>query len=180
MYKKYFSPKATLSLKMIMTELPIDMFNNKRNSKSRGFKTQQQIFKRQQKKSEQKAIKPVTKELVKQSKPKQPKMPTKQKAENKDIQNMLDETYEGEEDAYILLEEIAIQLRSEAYKAYLEELDELYEKFRMEEMEKEFQRQWEKKKNFEDDFDLEDNYNFWEGYEEYESEDKIRNPHLYA
>ena len=61
---------------------------------------------------------------------------------------MLDETYEGEEDAYILLEEIAIQLRSEAYKAYLEELDELYEKFRMEEMEKEFQRQWEKKKNF--------------------------------
>ena len=100
-------------------------------------------------------------------------MPTKQKAENKDIQNMLDETYEGEEDAYILLEEISIQLRSEAYKAYLEELD---EKMRIQEIEEEVQQE----RKFVHDFDWEDNYNFWEGYEEYESEDKIRNPHLYA
>jgi hypothetical protein len=167
---------------MIMTELPIDMINNKRNSKSRSFKTRQQIFKRQQKqlkqvsdlpKKFQKAIKAITKELVKQPKPKQPKMPTKQKAENKDIQNMLDETYEGEEDAYILLEEISIQLRSEAYKAYLEELD---EKMRIQEIEEEVQQE----RKFVDNFDLDDYYNFWEGYEEYESEDKIRNPHLYA
>ena len=165
-----------------MTELHINMINNKRDSKSRSFKTHQQIFKRQEKqlkqvsdlpKKFQKAIKSVIKELVKQPNPNQPKIPKKQKAENKDIQNMLDETYEGEEDAYVLLEEIAIQLHWEAYKAYLEELD---EKMRIEDLEEELQQ----KKKFEDDFYLEDNFNFWENYEDYESEDKMRNPHLYV
>ncbi len=169
-----------------MTELPNNMINNKQNNKSRSFKAHQQKFKRQKKQTEQisclpkkfqKVIKTISVQLVKQPKPKPakiPKIPKKQKAENKYIQNMLDETYDGEEDAYILLKEIAIQLHSEAYKAYLEELD---EKMRIEEIEEDIQRE----RKFEDDFDLDyDNYNFWEGYEEYESEDKIRNPHLYA
>jgi hypothetical protein len=168
---------------MIMTELPNNMINNKQNNKSRSFKAHQQKFKRQKKQTEQisclpkkfqKVIKTISVQLVKQPKPKPAKIPKKQKAENKYIQNMLDETYDGEEDAYILLKEIAIQLHSEAYKAYLEELD---EKMRIEEIEEDIQRE----RKFEDDFDLDyDNYNFWEGYEEYESEDKIRNPHLYA
>jgi hypothetical protein len=162
---------------MIMTELPIiNMINNKKNNKSNSFKAHEQNFKRQQKQTEQisslpkkfqKAIKAVTKELVKQPKPKQPKMPTKQKSDNKSIQNMLDETYEGEEDAYVLLEEIAIQLSWEAYKAYLEELDELYEKMRDEEIEKEYQRQFEQKKHLKDDLDWGE-HDFCESYEEYE------------
>jgi len=183
--KSILALKATLSLKMIMTELPIDnMFNNKQNNKSHSFKAHQQNFKRQEKRTEQisclpkkfqKAIKSVTQELVKQPKPKPAKIPKKQKAENKDIQNMLEETYDGEEDAYVLLEEIAIQLHWEAYKAYLEELA---EEMRIEEMRIE-EEELQQNKHFEDDFDLEDNYNFWEDYEDYEREDKMRNPHLY-
>jgi hypothetical protein len=165
-----------------MTELPINMFNNKQNNKSRSFKAHQQKFKRQEKQTDQisslpkkiqKVIKSVTKKLVKEPKPKQPKIPKKQKSENSNIQNMLDETYEGEEDAYVLLEEISIQLHWEAYQAYIEELD---EKMRIEDLEEELQQ----KKKFEDDFDLENNFNFWENYEDYESEDKMRNPHLYV
>ena len=52
--KSILALKATLSLKMIMTELPIDnMFNNKQNNKSRSFKAHQQNFKRQQKRTQQ-------------------------------------------------------------------------------------------------------------------------------
>ena len=155
---------------MIMTELPIiNMINNKKNNKSNSFKAHEQNFKRQQKQTEQisslpkkfqKAIKTVTRELVKQPKPKQPKMPTKQKSDNKSIQNMLDETYEGEEDAYVLLEEIAIQLSWEEYKAYLEELD---EKMRIEEIEEDIQQ----RKKFEDDLDWGE-HDFWEDYEDCE------------
>ena len=189
--KSILALKATLSLKMIMTELPIDnMFNNKQNNKSRSFKAHQQNFKRQQKRTQQisslpkkfqQAISTINVQLVKQPKPKPAKIPKKQKAENKyiqikDAQNILYETYEGEEDAYVLLQEIAIQLRSEEHKAYMEKLLEemLIEEMRIEE--EELQRN----KHFEDGFDVEDNYNFWEDYEDYEHTDKSRNPQLYS
>jgi hypothetical protein len=179
--KSILALKATLSLKMIMTELPIDnMFNNKQNNKSRSFKAHQQNFKRQQKRTEQisslpkkiqKAISTINVQLVKQPKPKPAKIPKKEKAENKDIQNkdvqnILDETYEGEEDAYLLFEEIAFELHLEVYKMYIEKLA---EEMRIEEEE------LQQNKHFENGFDVEDNYNFWEGYEEYE----IRDPHSY-
>jgi hypothetical protein len=118
-----------------MTEFPIidNIMTNKKYknlNKSNNFKEKQRSFKRQEKQAKQiaelpnkfqKAIKAAV-STTQEKKPKPNPKPMhyhKQKKipiSTRNLQNILDEEYEGEADAYVMLEEIALQLLIEKYE----------------------------------------------------------------
>ena len=117
-----------------MTEFPIidNIMTNKKYknlNKSNSFKEKQRSFKRQEKQAKQIAELPIKfqkaiKAAVSTTQEKKPKpypkvMHHKQKkmpVSVRSIQNILDEEFEGEADAYDMLQEIAIQIYLEKYE----------------------------------------------------------------
>ena len=119
---------------MIMTELPIDIITNKKYknlNKSNNFKEKERRFKRQEKQAKQiaelpnkfqKAIKAIN--TTQEKKPKKNSKPTnyskkKMPISARSVQNILDEEYEGQSDAYELLLEIAEQVHWQQYQEFL-------------------------------------------------------------